>query len=168
MAAVFWAIVKPLLRPKLAKRLFLLGEDFTALRALVPADRLPPSLGGSCAAEDGPDRIFARLLDAERATGMIGGWALPLQVDDPTGARRRTVTAAAVALAAEALAAAALEAEALAAAALEAEALAAAALAAGALAVAGASLAVADASLGSALAPTALAPTHAEELRPGL
>ena len=158
MAAVFWAIVKPLLRPKLAKRLFLLGEDFTALRALVPADRLPPSLGGSCAAEDGPDRIFARLLDAERATGMIGGWALPLQVDDPTGARRRTVTAAAVALAAEALAAAA----------LEAEALAAAALAAGALAVAGASLAVADASLGSALAPTALAPTHAEELRPGL
>lgn len=52
-------------------------------------------------AEDGPDRVYEALLEKERATGAIGGWALPLQVDDPTGSVRRATAEADVPLASD-------------------------------------------------------------------
>ncbi len=93
--------MKPLLKKQLAKRLHLLGHDLTGLHEVsrckrscvhimltpyyseqvVPPSVLPPSLGGTNAAEEEPgDWLFGAIRRQEDETGMIGGWALPLMV----------------------------------------------------------------------------------------
>jgi len=86
--------VRPFLHSKLVKRMALLGHNYAAaLHAEVPAAVLPPAFGGTC------DEPFHRLLDAmearEGSEEGIGGFAFPLSVDDPTGAKRRAAKAAA-------------------------------------------------------------------------
>jgi hypothetical protein len=92
---MFWSIVRPFLKAKMTKRLKLLGSDLTALHALVPPASLPAEFGG-CAPEP-RDWLLQAMRRQERETGSIGGWALPLSVEDPTGEvrRRKAATAAA-------------------------------------------------------------------------
>jgi hypothetical protein len=95
---LFWKLVSPFLPRKLTKRLHLLGGDLSALHAAVPPAGLPRDFGGTL------DEPLTQFLDdmaaKEAATGMIGGFAFPLAVDDPTGEARRAQAAAAAAAAA--------------------------------------------------------------------
>lgn len=107
--SVFWAIVKLFIKAKLAKRLHLLGQNTAALHEVVDPANLPPEFGGTL---DEPLTKFLDDMEAqEKATGMIGGFAFPLSVEDPTGAKRRaapaTVAGGAGAFAADAFPAAA-------------------------------------------------------------
>ena len=101
---MFWALVRPFLKAKLVQRLRLLGSDLAALHAVVPAAVLPPAFGGTLRDEDEPaDWLLADMRRREReGGGMIGGWALPLSVEDPTGEARRQRAAATAAAAAAA------------------------------------------------------------------
>ena len=100
---MFWALVRPFLQAKLVQRLRLLGSDLAALHAVVPAAVLPPAFGGTLRDEDEPaDWLLADMRRREREGGMIGGWALPLSVEDPTGEARRQRAAATAAAAAAA------------------------------------------------------------------
>jgi len=99
--SLFWSIVRPFLKAKLTKRLRLLGADLPALHAIVPREVLPPEFGGTLSDSAEPaDWLLADMRRRERDRGSIGGWALPLSVEDPTGAVRRAAAAAAVAAAA--------------------------------------------------------------------
>lgn len=94
--SMFWALVRPFLKAKLVQRLRLLGSDLAALHAVVPAAVLPPAFGGTLRDEDEPaDWLLTDMCRREReGGGMIGGWALPLSVEDPTGEARRQRAAA--------------------------------------------------------------------------
>jgi hypothetical protein len=76
----------------MTKRLRLLGKDLAALHALIPPASLPVEFGG-CATEP-RDWLLQDMRRQERETGSIGGWALPLSVEDPTGSLRRAQAAA--------------------------------------------------------------------------
>lgn len=89
----FWALVRPFLHSKMTKRLRLFGSDLAALHALVPADVCPPAFGGT--AQEGFDTHLNELEAREKATGMLGGFAVPMSVEDPTGEKRRAAAAAA-------------------------------------------------------------------------
>lgn len=95
--SMFWALVRPFLKAKLTSRLRLLGGDLAALHALVPPAALPPAFGGTLSdAAEPPDWLLADMRRREReGDGCIGGWALPLSVEDPTGEARRRARAAA-------------------------------------------------------------------------
>ena len=93
--SMFWAIVRPFLRAKLTKRLQLLGSNLAALHKLVPAAVLPAAFGGTLVDADEPsDWLIAGMRRREHeGSGSIGGWALPLSVEDPTGEKRRAQAA---------------------------------------------------------------------------
>jgi CRAL/TRIO domain len=82
----FWAVVKPFLKKKLRDRLMMVG-DVKGLEEFIPLSEIPVEFGGEL------DYAFDGFLDEmeklEKSTGMIGGFALPLSVDDPTGEKRR-------------------------------------------------------------------------------
>lgn len=90
----FWALIKFFFKKKLRDRLVLLGTDLARLHAVVPAASLPPAFGGTLIEAPGAflDRLEAKVA---AAGGMMGGFMLPLQVNDPTGAQRRAAAAAA-------------------------------------------------------------------------
>ena len=90
----FWGVIKFFFKKKLRDRLVLLGKDLTALHAVVPPAGLPEEYGGSLAEPPGAylDRLEARVA---AAGGMLGGFQLPLRMDDPTGAVRRAEAAGA-------------------------------------------------------------------------
>ena len=71
----------------------LLGTDLPRLHAIVPAAGLPPAFGGTNAE---PQLAWLDRLEAEvaKAGGKLGGFQLPLRVDDPTGAARAAAAAA--------------------------------------------------------------------------
>jgi hypothetical protein len=73
----FWGAVKFLLRKKLRDRLHVLGEDFAALHAAVPAANLPPEFGGTLATPQ--SAILDEMEAIEKATGMLGGFAIPMR-----------------------------------------------------------------------------------------
>lgn len=75
----------------------LLGTDLPKLHAVVPPDVLPAEFGGTLT--EAPSAWLDRLEAIERETGMLGGFAVPLRSDDPTGSRRREAAAAAKAAA---------------------------------------------------------------------
>jgi hypothetical protein len=93
--SIFWAIVKPFLKAKLTKRLHLLGDDVAALHKVVDPKGLPSDFGGALPYD------LSGFLDAmekqELARGEIGGFVVPMSVDDPTGAKRKAAAAAAAA-----------------------------------------------------------------------
>jgi hypothetical protein len=89
----FWALVRPFLKAKLVKRLHLLGKDLDALHKVVPPAGLPRDFGGS---SDEPLSLYLDNMERlEKERGSIGGFAIPMSVDDPTGAVRRAKAAAA-------------------------------------------------------------------------
>jgi hypothetical protein len=93
--SIFWAIVKPFLKAKLTKRLHLLGDDVAALHKVVDPKGLPADFGGALPYD------LSGFLDAmekqELARGEIGGFVVPMSLEDPTGAKRKATAAAAVA-----------------------------------------------------------------------
>ena len=101
---MFWSIVRPFLREKLTKRLKLLGKDLAALHAIVPAAVLPAAFGGTVSdADEPPDWLLSDMRRRQHeGSGMIGGFALPLSVEDPTGEKRRALAASSVTVAAAA------------------------------------------------------------------
>jgi hypothetical protein len=88
----FWGLVKWAFRKKLRDRLRLLGTDLAALHRLVPASALPAHFGGTLQQE--PFFWLDQLQAREAAGELIGGFALPLRTDDPTGSKRRAAAAA--------------------------------------------------------------------------
>eukprot|EP00158_Paraphelidium_tribonemae_P010279 Partr_v1_DN43430_c0_g1_i1_m13606 putative Tocopherol (Alpha) transfer protein-like len=76
--SLFWAIVRPFLHSKMVSRLRLFGKDLPALHKLVPAEVLPPEFGGT--ADVGWDWYLNMLEAKEKATGMLGGFAVPMSV----------------------------------------------------------------------------------------
>lgn len=93
--SAFWAVVKPFMKRKLTKRVHLLGNDLPALHAAIDPANLPPEFGGT--GTMGWDDWLNAAVEQEKTTGMIGGFALPLDVNDPTGEVRRAAAAAATA-----------------------------------------------------------------------
>jgi hypothetical protein len=90
-------MIKFFIRKKLRDRLVLVGSDAAKVHAAVPAARLPPSFAGTA---DVPRGALIDALEAlEASRGSVGGFALPLRVDDPTGSKRRAEAAAAAAAA---------------------------------------------------------------------
>ena len=90
-----WAMVRPFLHAKMAKRLRLLGKDRAALHAVVPPAVLPPEFGGT--STDTFHWLLDEMEELEKSCGVIGGFSVPMCVDDPTGAKRKAAAAAAVA-----------------------------------------------------------------------
>lgn len=88
----FWSLVQIFIRKKLRDRLVLLGDDMSKLHAIVPPAKLPPAFGGTSTRS--PGALIDALARVEREKGSIGGFQLPLKVDDPTGAKRRVAAAA--------------------------------------------------------------------------
>jgi hypothetical protein len=80
----------------MTSRLRLFGRDLAALHAIVPPSSLPAEFGGT--ASEPRDWLMQELREKERTTGSIGGWAVPLSVEDPTGEKRRAAAAAAAAV----------------------------------------------------------------------
>lgn len=97
---MFWTLVKPFLKAKLRNRLQVLGKDLAALHKLVPAENLPTGpFGGTL--EEPPSAFLDALAAREAAAAaagepvaMLGGFAVPFSVEDPTGAKRRAAAAA--------------------------------------------------------------------------
>jgi hypothetical protein len=85
--SIFWAIVKPFLSSKLTKRLHLLGNDLETLHKAVAAEGLPQDFGGTL---NESQTAFLDMCEAkEKEHGTIGGFAIPFDVEDPTGEKRR-------------------------------------------------------------------------------
>lgn len=83
----FWTLVRPFLKAKLVKRLHLLGNKLDELHKIVKPEDLPHDFGGTL---DEPFTAFLDKMEAiEKEKGYIGGFAIPLSVDDPTGEKRR-------------------------------------------------------------------------------
>ena len=91
----FWGLVRIFIRQKLRDRLVLLGDDLSKLHTIVPPAKLPPAFGGTSTRS--PGALIDALARVEREKGSIGGFQLPLNVDDPTGAKRRAAAAASLA-----------------------------------------------------------------------
>lgn len=84
--SVFWAMVRPFLKAKLVKRLKVIGTDYEVLYKLVAKKDLPTDFGGDYA---GDIASFLNDMQAkEESQGQIGGWAMPMSVEDPTGKNR--------------------------------------------------------------------------------
>jgi hypothetical protein len=105
----FWGLVKFFFRKKLRDRLVIVGNDASKLHAVVAADKLPPTFGGTADIPRGA--LIDALAALEQSAGSIGGFALPLRQDDPTGSRRRFEAQAAAGAAAAGTAAAGTAAE---------------------------------------------------------
>ena len=88
----FWTLVKFFFRKKLRDRLVLLGDDVQKLHTIIPANKLPAAFGGT--AVRSPSVLIDSLVKVEREKGQIGGFALPLQMNDPTGSIRRAAAIA--------------------------------------------------------------------------
>ena len=101
--SIFWALVKPFLKPKLTKRLHLLGDDLPALHKLVDPAGLPADFGGALPAD------LSSFLDEleRREAGGIGGFVFPMSAADPCGLRRTATSAASAAASSSASSAAA-------------------------------------------------------------
>jgi len=83
----FWTLVRPFLKAKLVKRLHLLGNKLDELHKIVKPEDLPTDFGGTL---NEPLTAFLDNMEKiEKEKGYIGGFAIPLSVDDPTGAKRR-------------------------------------------------------------------------------
>jgi len=93
--SAFWAVVKPFMKKKLTKRVHLLGNDLPALHAAIDPANLPPEFGGT--GTMGWDEWIDSAVEQEKKTSMLGGFALPLDVNDPTGEVRRAAAATAAA-----------------------------------------------------------------------
>lgn len=91
----FWGLVKWFFRKKLRDRLVIVGNDVAKLHAIVPADKLPAAFGGTADIPRGA--LIDSLAALEQSAGSIGGFALPLRQDDPTGSRRKFEAQSAVA-----------------------------------------------------------------------
>jgi hypothetical protein len=89
--SAFWGAVKWFFKKKLRDRLVLCGKDLAALHQSVPPASLPPQYGGTL--DEAPGAWLEKRAAEEAATGMAGGFALPLRLDDPTGERRRAEAA---------------------------------------------------------------------------
>jgi hypothetical protein len=82
----FWAIVKPFLKKKLVNRLQLFGNDVEKLQSHIDPSNIPVEFGGTL---DYPFDGFLKEMEKLEARGRIGGFGVPLMVDDPTGEKRR-------------------------------------------------------------------------------
>ena len=84
--------MRPFLAKKLQSRLRLLGKDRAALHAVVPPAVLPPEFGGT--AKDSFGWLLDEMEAAEKSTGMIGGWCVPFNWQDPAGEKRAAAAGA--------------------------------------------------------------------------
>ena len=88
----FWHAIKWVFRKKLRDRVVLLGNNFSRLHAAVPPEALPAEFQGTL--QEAKSAWLDDRARDEAEKGMIGGFALPLDVEDPTGERRRASMAA--------------------------------------------------------------------------
>jgi hypothetical protein len=73
----------------------LLGTDMDKLHEMIPKEHLPKDFGGT---RELPHSHFLDVLQKkEQESGMIGGFAIPFSVEDPTGQLRRASAAEATA-----------------------------------------------------------------------
>jgi len=84
--SVFWAGIKYFFKKKLRDRLVLIGSDLATLHTVVPPSVLPAPFG---TLEETPTAWLDKMEEQEKSVGVLGGFAFPLRVEDPTGEKRR-------------------------------------------------------------------------------